>query len=127
MPEPLRLKGIAASVGYAEGPLFPLHREDAAYLARGTPQAEAEALRAALAHATARIGALMATAAEESAAILEVQLAMLDDKALTEPAFAAIAQGAAANDAWVEAIDVSWKLLSSSCADRGGRRPSPPV
>ena len=91
MPEPLRLKGIAASGGYAEGPLFPLHREDAAYLARGTPQAEAEALRAALAHATARIGTLMATAAEESAAILEFQLAMLDDKALTEPAFAAIA------------------------------------
>lgn len=105
MPEPLRLKGIAASGGYAEGPLFPLHREDAPYLARGAPDAEAEALRAALAHATARIGTLIATASEESAAILEFQLAMLDDKALTEPAFAAIAEGAAANDAWVEAID----------------------
>ena len=34
MPEPLRLKGIAASGGYAEGPLFPLHREDAAAIWR---------------------------------------------------------------------------------------------
>ena len=105
MPEPLRLKGIAASSGYAEGPLFPLHREEAAYLARGSPKAEAEALRAALAHATARIGTLSSTASEESAAILEFQLAMLDDKTLTEPAFAAIAEGTAANDAWVDAID----------------------
>ena len=30
---------------------------------------------------------------------------MLDDEALTEPAFAAIAEGAAADDAWVDAID----------------------
>ena len=35
MPEPLRLKGIAASGGYAEGPLYPLHREEGSYLARG--------------------------------------------------------------------------------------------
>ena len=105
MPEPLRLKGIAASSGYAEGPLFPLHREEAAYLARGSPKAEAEALRAALAHATARIGTLSLTASEESKAILEFQLAMLDDKTLTEPAFAAISEGTAANDAWVDAID----------------------
>src|ERR1700752_5395465 len=97
MPEPLRLKGIAASSGYVEGPLFPLHREESGYLARGSPDAEAEALRAALARATARIGALIATASEEITAILEFQLAMLDDKALTEPAFAAIAEGTAAN------------------------------
>jgi phosphotransferase system enzyme I (PtsI) len=105
MPESLRLKGIAASSGYAEGPLFPLHREESAYLARGSPKAEAEALRAAIAHASARIGTLMATASEESAAILEFQLAMLDDKTLTEPAFGAIAEGTAASDAWVDAID----------------------
>jgi phosphoenolpyruvate-protein phosphotransferase (PTS system enzyme I) len=105
MPEPLRLKGITASSGYAEGPLFPLHREESAYLARGSRRAEADALRTALAHATARIGALIATASGESAAILEFQLAMLDDKTLTEPAFAAIAEGTTANDAWVDAID----------------------
>ena len=53
MPEPLRLKGIAASGGYAEGPLFPLNREEGSYLARGNPHEEAEALHAALAHASA--------------------------------------------------------------------------
>ena len=105
MPEPLRLKGIAASSGYAEGPLFPLHGQEPEYFARGSPHAEAEALHAALARATARIGTLMTTASEESAEILEFQLAMLDDKALTEPAFAAIAEGASAYDAWVDAID----------------------
>ena len=105
MPEPLRLKGIAASGGYAEGPLYPLHREEGSYLARGNPHEEAEALRAAIAHASARIGKLIAAASEESAAILEFQLAMLEDKTLTEPAFAAIAEGTAAGDAWVDAID----------------------
>ena len=94
MPEPLRLKGIAASSGYAEGPLFPLAPARGRISgARRRREAEADALRAALAHATARIGTLMATASEESAAILEFQLAMLEDKALTEPAFAAIAEG----------------------------------
>ena len=105
MPEPLRLKGIAASGGYAEGPLYPLHREEGSYLARGNPHEESEALRAAIAHASARIGKLIAAASEESAAILEFQLAMLEDKTLTEPAFAAIAEGTAAGDAWVDAID----------------------
>ena len=38
MPEPLRLKGIAASGGYAEGPLFPLHREEAAIWREGRPK-----------------------------------------------------------------------------------------
>jgi phosphotransferase system enzyme I (PtsI) len=70
MPEPLRLKGIAASGGYAEGPLYPLHREEGSYLARGNPHEEAEALRAAIDHASARIGKLIAAASEESAAIL---------------------------------------------------------
>jgi hypothetical protein len=41
----------------------------------------------------------------KSAAILEFQLAMLQDYALTDPAFAAIAEGMSAYDAWVDAID----------------------
>jgi phosphotransferase system enzyme I (PtsI) len=105
MPEPLRLKGIAASSGYAEGPLFALHGQEPEYFARGSPHAESEALRAALSHATARIGTLMTTASEETAEILEFQLAMLGDSALTEPAFAAISEGMSAYDAWVDAID----------------------
>lgn len=105
MSEPRRLTGIPASPGYAEGPLYPLEREQPEYLARGNPAEEAEALRAALAHATARIGTLSLTAAGESAAILEFQLAMLEDEALTGPAFAAIEDGVSAYDAWVAALD----------------------
>jgi phosphoenolpyruvate-protein phosphotransferase (PTS system enzyme I) len=105
MPAPLRLRGIAASSGYAEGPIFPLDRAAAAYTASGSPEEEDRALRTALDRATARIEALMGVANEESAAILEFQLAMLADDALTGPAFAAVADGKAADDAWKEAID----------------------
>ena len=43
MPGPLRLKGIAASTGYAEGPLFPLDRPRAPSISRsGAPHAEAD-------------------------------------------------------------------------------------
>jgi phosphotransferase system enzyme I (PtsI) len=104
-PTPLHLTGIPASPGYAEGPLFPLERSHSEYVPSGDPETETEALRKAIAHATARIGTLSLTAAGESAAILEFQLAMLDDEALTGPAFAAIAEGMAANDAWMSAID----------------------
>ena len=105
MPEPLRLKGIAASSGYAEGPLFPIDIAHAEYRAHGEPGVEAAALKAALERAAMRIGNLIGDASDESAAMLEFQLAMLEDEALTGPAFVAIAEGKPANDAWVEAID----------------------
>jgi phosphotransferase system enzyme I (PtsI) len=105
MREPLRLKGIAASGGYAEGPLFPLDLQQSEYLARGNPGDEAAALGAALERAKTRIRNLMETASEDSAAILEFQLAMLEDEALTAPAFREIEGGMSAYDAWVEAID----------------------
>jgi phosphotransferase system enzyme I (PtsI) len=105
MPEPLRLKGIAASPGYAAGPLVLLDRPDAEYLARGDPEAEAAALQTAVERAKTRIANLMENASEESAAILEFQLAMLEDDALTASAFTAIADGMSAYDAWVDAID----------------------
>lgn len=99
------LAGIAASPGYAEGPLFSIDRHHAQYLPRGDADAEADALREAVKRAADRIRALMSAASEESAAILEFQLAMLEDDALTGPAFAAIAEGRPANDAWISAID----------------------
>ncbi len=105
MPEPLRLKGIAASNGYAEGPLFALEQGHGDYLAHGDPAAEAEALRGAIERASTRVRNLAAVASDESAAILEFQLAMLEDDALTGPAFAGIEEGKAANDAWIDAID----------------------
>jgi phosphotransferase system enzyme I (PtsI) len=105
MPELLRLKGIPASPGYGAGPLFRLDRPEAVYHAHGEPEAEATALRGAIARAATRITNLIESASRESAEILEFQLAMLEDPALTEPAFAAIAEGASAYDAWVDAVD----------------------
>jgi phosphotransferase system enzyme I (PtsI) len=105
MPEPLRVKGIPASPGYAAGPLFALDRSDGEYLAHGEPEAEAIALRGAIARAATRVANLVEKASGDSAAILEFQLAMLEDEALTAPAFAAITEGATAYDAWVDAID----------------------
>src|SRR5262245_19902356 len=103
--EGARLKGIPASPGYAAGPLFVLDRPEAEYLAHGDPEAEAAAQRAAIERAATRVANLIETASAESAAILEFQLAMLQDEALTGPAYAAIADGMSAYDAWVDAID----------------------
>jgi phosphotransferase system enzyme I (PtsI) len=100
-----RLKGVPASPGYAAGLLFLLDRPETEYLAHGDPEAEAAALRAAIERAATRIANLIETASAESAAILEFQLAMLEDEALTNPAYAAIAEGMSAYDAWVDAID----------------------
>ncbi len=105
MPEPLRLTGIPASPGYAAGPLFHLGDATSAYTAKGKADAEVGALRTALAEASARIGDMMAKAPGEAAEILEFQIAMLEDDALTAPAFASIEAGAPADQAWRAALD----------------------
>ncbi|MGO4832970.1 phosphoenolpyruvate-utilizing N-terminal domain-containing protein, partial [Rhizobiaceae sp. 2RAB30] len=105
MPEPLRLRGIPASPGYAAGPLFHLGDAASSYMAKGKADAEADALRTALAEASARIGDMMAKAPGEAAEILEFQIAMLEDDALTAPAFASIEAGAPADQAWRAALD----------------------
>jgi phosphotransferase system enzyme I (PtsI) len=65
---------------------------------------EAGALRAALAAARGQIAALADSGGDQAAAILELQLALLDDDALIEPVFAAIAAGGAADVAWAKAL-----------------------
>lgn len=104
--KPVRLTGTPASPGYAAGPLFHVGHAALAYTAKGTADAEADALRSALAEASARIGGMIANAPGEAAGILEFQLAMLEDDALTEPAFASIGRGAAADEAWRTALDI---------------------
>jgi len=105
MPEPLRLQGISASAGYAEGPLFNLDRGPARYTGKATAGEEKAALEAAIASATDRLATLIETADGEAAGILEFQLAMLEDEALTGPAFAAIPSGIPADMAWRQALD----------------------
>jgi phosphotransferase system enzyme I (PtsI) len=105
MPEPLRLKGISASAGYAEGPLFNLDPVAARYAGKATAAEEEAALDTAIGVATGRLTALIEASEGDAADILEFQLAMLEDDALTGPAFAAIASGQPADTAWRQALD----------------------
>lgn len=95
-----RVVGTVASIGYASGPLFRLDAKATPYTPSGDSAAEANRLRAALARAAIDLGALMERSDEESAAILEFQVAMIEDDSLSEPAFAAIETGTDAATAW---------------------------
>lgn len=105
MPEPLRLQGISASAGYAEGPLFDLDRTTAPYAGKATAAEEKAALETAIGAATGRLAALIEASEGDAADILEFQLALLEDDALTGPAFAAIPSGMPADMAWRQALD----------------------
>jgi phosphoenolpyruvate-protein phosphotransferase (PTS system enzyme I) len=96
----IALKGKAASVGFAEGPLVRLDRPPARRRAPGGSAEEERAFRAALATANHQIAALAASVAGDAADILEFQLALLDDESFLKPAFAAIAAGTSADAAW---------------------------
>jgi phosphoenolpyruvate-protein phosphotransferase (PTS system enzyme I) len=102
-------KGQCASSGFAAGIVTDLPGGDVARAHRLVtaldPDAEAEALRQALARATAELQVLAATADREAADMLGFQVAMLEDDALAEPAFVAIAGGAAAVEAWATTMD----------------------
>ncbi|TIS60413.1 MAG: phosphoenolpyruvate--protein phosphotransferase [Mesorhizobium sp.] len=105
MSEPLRLKGISASAGYAEGPLFHLDRIAMRYAGKATVADEEAALETAIGIATGRLAALIETADRDAAGILEFQIAMLEDGALTGPALAAVSSGQPADVAWRQALD----------------------
>ena len=105
MPEPLRLSGIAASPGYAEGPLVAIDQSLPDYVPKGSPAAERQALQEAIASASESLALIVAEASGDAADILEFQLAMLEDDALSGPAFAAIEAGQTADQAWQAALD----------------------
>ncbi|MCX5512083.1 phosphoenolpyruvate--protein phosphotransferase [Kaistia algarum] len=98
--------GRAAAPGLARGPV---HRiVDRTEIARhgGTPAEERSALEAAIAVASADLVSLMGTSEEDGAAMLEFQLAMLEDDALREPALSAIAAGSDAATGWKDALGI---------------------
>ena len=72
----------------------------------GDPQAEQKRFRDALAAASKQIAALMDTADEQAAAILEFQVAMLEDTELYGPVLRQMEEGVAAAPAWIAALDV---------------------
>jgi phosphotransferase system enzyme I (PtsI) len=102
-------RGRVASSGIAIGPAFPLRAQATSVGSNvrvpGDADSESVALRAAIAAAIADLNDLIATASEDAAGILEFQSAMLEDEALSEPAFATIADGVNADDAWRRALE----------------------
>lgn len=101
-----RLSGRAASPGFAEGALYYLpDLSGAERQSSGHPEAEAAALHAAISSALETLQALAASTADEAADMIGFQIAMLEDDALSETAFEAIRQGAAADLAWRSAMD----------------------
>ena len=99
-----RLDGRPAAGGFAAGPLAPLIERVGVARATGTPAQERERLNQAVAEALAQLEALQAQADEDGADILAFQSAMLEDPELAEPAFAALADGGAAEAAWSAAL-----------------------
>ncbi len=100
-------RGRPASPGFVRGPLVRLadDRPTAAAPA-GSPEEERAHLDSALAAAAAEIAGLMAGQEdEEAAAILEFQVALAEDESLAEDAFAAIARGEPAAQAFAAAME----------------------
>ncbi len=98
------IRGEAASPGLLAGRIAVPRGGAAAARQAGTPEEEAAALRAAVAAAIEALGRLIAGSEGEAAEILGFQVAMLEDEALTEEAYAAIAEGAPADAAWQAAM-----------------------
>jgi len=105
MSLPLRVSGIIASRGLAEGPLQMLADVSAANRSSGDPHVEARALRQAAARAIVELRELADATSGPGADMLEFQVAMLEDEALTEEAFQSIATGTRADIAWTTALN----------------------
>ena len=89
-----RFTGRCASPGLAQGVLQAVEMAAVAVRRLGAPAAEAEALKMALRSAGKALLDLMAQGDADAAAIVEFQLAFVEDETLSAPAFAAITSGA---------------------------------
>ena len=99
-----RFAGRSAAPGIALGGLFTVANGTGARVASGVAESEAEALRSALNAALTDLKDLIERSTEDAAAILEFQVALLEDDVLAEPAFSAIVAGSAADHAWLQAM-----------------------
>jgi len=100
----LRFDGRAAAAGFAAGPLTPIAEHMGTARVARTPTEEAQRLWEAIAGALAQLAKLQALADGDGADILAFQAAMLEDPELSDPAFTALHEGRAAEDAWSEAL-----------------------
>jgi len=101
----IHLTGRAASPGLAIGPVTVLTAAVESRRVAGDAAQETAALKAAIEAATADLARLVEAEQGDAADILEFQVAMLDDDALAEGAFDAIAAGTPADHAWRSALD----------------------
>lgn len=100
-------RGHVAAPGIAAGPVVRLDRTGGSRREpSGNPARERTDLEAAIASSIVAIADLAATLEGEAADILDFQIAMLEDDALSSSAFAAIARGVDAGTAWSDAIQV---------------------
>ena len=102
MPPAVEIRGRPAAPGIAAGPLFRIDRAIGGQRRSGNHDEERRALEAALQQAISAVAALAEQA--DSDGILDFQVAMLEDSALSEPAFVKIAAGVDAATAWAEAV-----------------------
>lgn len=102
------LRGTPVSAGLARGRLVVLADDDPPPLReRGSVDEESSRMHAAIASASAELAALTERVGEaEAQAILAFQIAMLGDSVVTEPAFAAIEAGVAAEQGWRTAMEL---------------------
>lgn len=96
--------GIAVSPGIWIGQAHRLVDLSALKRHQGNPEAEASALSDAIAASVSSLSALAAGQQGDAADMLGFQIAMLEDPALAEPAFAAIKAGKSADSGWKEAL-----------------------
>jgi phosphotransferase system enzyme I (PtsI) len=101
----IHLTGRAASPGLAIGPVTVLTAAVESRRVAGDAAQETAALKAAIEAAIADLARLVEAEQGDAADILEFQVAMLDDDALAEGAFDAIAAGTPADHAWRSALD----------------------
>ena len=101
----IRLRGRPAAPGFARGPLVTLEPRQHRRVASRDPAEEGSALRIAFAVAAAQLNELRSRISGAGADILDFQLVLLEDDALREPAFARIAVGATADEAWRAVLD----------------------
>lgn len=109
-----RWPGVVASRGLASGAVV-LHK----CIPRGhrrekNSEAERRQMDKAVARARAALEALAAGQDEVAGAILEFQIALLDDEELLRPVVADIDDGAAAADAWRRALDTQIEGFESA-------------
>jgi phosphotransferase system enzyme I (PtsI) len=100
-----RLIGRRASPGFAAGTVAVLAPAAAQRRGTGDAAAEAKTLQAALAAALDEVRALALTVTGDDTDIIGLQIALMEDPALAEPAYAAIAAGESADRAWAAALD----------------------